>query len=45
VGPARRKALLKAFGSLDAVRAASVEQLAAVPGVPRNVALAVKEHL
>jgi excinuclease ABC subunit C len=45
VGPARRKALLKAFGSLDAIRAATVEQLAAVPGVPRNVAQAIKENL
>ncbi len=45
VGPARRKALLKAFGSLDAIRAASVEQLAAVPGIPATVALAIKEHL
>jgi excinuclease ABC subunit C len=45
VGPARRKALLKAFGSLDAIRAASVEQVAAVPGIPRTVALAIKEHL
>ena len=45
VGPARRKALLKAFGSLDAIRAASVEQLAAVPGIPRTVAATIKEHL
>jgi len=45
VGPARRKALLKAFGSLDAIRAATVEQLAAVPGIPRTVAVAIKEHL
>jgi excinuclease ABC subunit C len=45
VGPARRKALLKAFGSLDAIRAASVEQLAAVPGIPHTVAQAIKEHL
>ena len=45
VGPSRRKALLKAFGSLGAIRMASVEQLAAVPGVPRTVALAVKENL
>ncbi len=45
VGPARRKALLKAFGSLEAIRAATVDQLAAVPGVPRNVAQAIKEHL
>jgi len=45
VGPVRRKALLKAFGSLDGVRAASVEQLAEVPGIPRTVAQAVKEYL
>ena len=45
VGPARRKALLKAFGSLDAIRAASVEQVAAVPGIPRTIAEAVKEVL
>ena len=45
VGPARRKALLKAFGSLTAVRAATVDQLAQVPGIPRTVALAIKEHL
>jgi excinuclease ABC subunit C len=45
VGPARRKALLKAFGSLGAIRAATVEQLAAVPGIPCTVALAIKEHL
>jgi excinuclease ABC subunit C len=45
VGPARRKALLKAFGSLDAIRAASAEQLAAVPGIPRAVAVTIKENL
>jgi excinuclease ABC subunit C len=45
VGPARRKALLKAFGSLDAIRAATVEQLAAVPGIPHDVALSIKENL
>lgn len=45
VGPARRTALLKAFGSLDALRAASVEQLAAVPGIPHKVAVAIKEYL
>ncbi len=45
VGPVRRKALLKTFGSLDRIRAASVEELAAVPGIPRSVAEAVKEYL
>ncbi|HET90715.1 MAG TPA: excinuclease ABC subunit UvrC [Chloroflexi bacterium] len=45
IGPARRAALLKAFGSLDGIRAASVEQLAAVPGISQAVALAIKEHV
>ena len=45
IGPSRRNALLKAFGSLDAIRVADVEQLAAVPGIPATVALAIKEHL
>jgi len=45
VGPARRAALLRAFGSIDAIRAASVEQLAAVPGIPLSVAQAIKENL
>jgi len=39
VGPTRRAALLKAFGSLKAVKAAGEEELARV--VPRNVAAAV----
>ena len=45
VGPARRKALLTAFGSLDAIRMAGVEQIAAVPGVPLQVAQAIKDNL
>jgi len=42
VGPARRKALLKAFGSLKAIRAAEVETLAGVPGMNRAAAEAVR---
>jgi excinuclease ABC subunit C len=38
VGPKRKKALLKHFGSLKKLRAASAEEIAAVPGVPREVA-------
>jgi excinuclease ABC subunit C len=38
VGPKRRKALLKAFGSFRRLRAASVEEIAAVPGIPADVA-------
>ncbi len=45
VGPARRKALLKHFGSLDAIRAATVDEVAAAPGVPRDVAIAINENL
>ncbi|MFN8596040.1 MAG: excinuclease ABC subunit UvrC [Anaerolineae bacterium] len=45
VGPTRRKALIKHFESLEGVRAASVDEIAAVPGIPRDVAVAIKEHL
>jgi excinuclease ABC subunit C len=43
VGPARRRKLLTAFGSLDGICAASVEELTRV--VPRNVAEAIKDAL
>jgi excinuclease ABC subunit C len=42
VGPARRKALLKAFGSIEAIRAASLEELEAVPRLPHSVAETIK---
>jgi len=45
IGPARRKALLKHFGSLEAIRQASVEELAAVPGMTLAAAKSVREHL
>ncbi len=45
VGPSRRKALLKRFGSLTKVRAASVEQLAETPGVGPAVAATIYDHL
>jgi len=41
VGPGRRKALLKHFGSLKRVRSASLEALLAMPGLPADVAQAV----
>jgi excinuclease ABC subunit C len=43
VGPTRRKKLLKVFGSVDGIRKATVEELAAV--VPKDVANAVKDVL
>jgi excinuclease ABC subunit C len=45
IGPARRKALLKQFGSIEAIRAASVEELSAVPGMTLAAAHAVRENL
>ncbi len=45
IGPARRKALLKEFGSLKEIREADVEKIAAVRGMTRQAAEAVKEGL
>jgi excinuclease ABC subunit C len=43
IGPARRKALLKHFGSVDKIREATVEELRAV--VPEDAAESIKAHL
>jgi excinuclease ABC subunit C len=43
IGPARRKSLLKHFGSIDKIRGASLEELKAV--VPESAAQAIKAHL
>lgn len=45
IGPTRRKALLKRFGSLDGIREASVEQLAGVRGMTRAAAESLKSNL
>lgn len=45
IGPVRRRALLRRFGSVEAIREASVEELARVPGMTRAVAERLKEHL
>jgi excinuclease ABC subunit C len=42
IGPKRRRALLTKFGSLDGIRAASVEELASVPGMTRKSAEELK---
>lgn len=45
IGPKRRQALLKAFGSLDGIRQATVDQLAALPGMTRKTAEELKSLL
>jgi excinuclease ABC subunit C len=45
IGPTRRKALLKHFGSMDKIREASVEELAAVKGMNGTAAESIKAHL
>jgi excinuclease ABC subunit C len=45
IGPARKRALLKHFGSPDAVLDASREELERVPGLPQKVARALYAHL
>jgi excinuclease ABC subunit C len=45
VGPKRRQALLRVFGSLKRVRDAPVEQIAAVPGIGPGLAARIKATL
>ncbi len=45
VGPKRRRALLRVFGSAKRVRDAPVEQIAAVPGIGPSLAARIKESL
>ncbi|HYO48462.1 MAG TPA: excinuclease ABC subunit UvrC [Chloroflexia bacterium] len=45
IGPVRKKALLRHFGSLQAIKAASMEDLLAVKGMDKAAALSIKEHL
>jgi excinuclease ABC subunit C len=45
LGDARRRKLLNHFGSVKRIRAASMEELYEVPGLPRAVAEAVFAHL
>jgi excinuclease ABC subunit C len=45
IGPTRRKALLKHFGSVDKIREASVQELAGLPGMTSAAAESIKAHL
>jgi excinuclease ABC subunit C len=45
IGPVRRRRLLQHFPNLEALKAAAVEELAAVPGLNRQVAEKVQDWL
>lgn len=45
VGPTRKKAIMRRFGSMKRLRAASEAEIAEVPGVPAEVARSVFESL
>jgi excinuclease ABC subunit C len=45
IGPARRKALLKKFGSIENILAASDDQLLAVPGINADVVVSLRASL
>ena len=45
VGAARRKALIQRFGSVAGVSEASIEEIAAVPGIGDALAQTIRDHL
>jgi len=45
IGPARRKALMKHFRSIEDIRNATADEIAETPGIPLNVAIKIKEFL
>ena len=45
IGPKRKRALLKQFGSVQSIREAPIEELATARGMNKNLARKVKEHL
>lgn len=45
IGPKRKQALMKHFGSVRAMSAASIEDLAALDGMTRDAAAKVKEYI
>jgi excinuclease ABC subunit C len=45
IGPVRKKALMREFGTLKAIKEATLEQLLAVPGMDQAAAASLKEHL
>ena len=45
LGQSRRTAIMEHFGSISALRKATLEEISAVPGIGEKIALLVLEHL
>jgi excinuclease ABC subunit C len=45
IGPKRKRMLLRRFGSIQAIKDAPVDEIAAVPGLTRSLALRLKQTL
>jgi excinuclease ABC subunit C len=45
IGPAKRKALLGKFGSIQNIQEASIDDLAAIPGISESLAYSIKTQL
>ena len=45
LGESRRRALLEVFGSVSAIRKASVAEISAIPGIGNRVEQAIFDHL
>ena len=45
VGPKRKRLLMKHFGSLKKIRAATADELSRLPGINKSLAMAIKQAL
>jgi excinuclease ABC subunit C len=45
IGPKRRRALIRKFGSIEAIKEATIEEIARTQGMTLALARKVKEHL
>ena len=45
IGPKRKRMLLRQFGSLQGIKEASVDEIAAVPGLTRSLAVRLKQTI
>jgi excinuclease ABC subunit C len=45
IGPKRKRMLMRRFGSLKGIKDATIDDIAAVPGMTRSLAVRLKESL